>query len=324
LSPDNTYVAAKSPSGQIAESDGALIRRTDSRPVNVVLKFDFDAVASYKGGIKGLKATSPAVTKKSLKRNKAAVRAYQRYAKTLSRTVTRRLQHAVPSAKVRTTFTTVYGGVSARVPANKVRDLLKVKGVVAVQRDSLQQPQDDNTDFIGATAVWPSLGGSASAGSNVTVGVIDTGLWPEHPMLSPTGVSAPAGGIKGCQFGSGSDAAHVGQPFACNNKVVGAYAFMATYMANVGADANEFCNNTTHVCSPRDPEGHGTHTSTTAAGDCVQSAVLYGVQRGPVCGIAPGAHVEIFRVCAAQGCFSSDSVAAVQQAIADGVNVINF
>ena len=52
--------------------------------------------------------------------------------------------------------------------------------------------------------------------------------------------------------------------------------------------------------------------------------MLYGVERGPVCGIAPGAHVIQYRVCLAQGCFSSDSVAAVQQAILDGVDVINF
>jgi hypothetical protein len=63
---------------------------------------------------------------------------------------------------------------------------------------------------------------------------------------------------------------------------------------------------------------------TTAAGDCVNSAVLYGVERGPVCGIAPGAHVIAYRVCLVGGCFSSDSVAAVQQAILDGVDVINF
>jgi Subtilase family. len=95
-------------------------------------------------------------------------------------------------------------------------------------------------------------------------------------------------------------------------------------MTVVGSDGQEFCNNTTHVCSPRDSEGHGTHTTTTAGGDCVASAMLYGVERGPVCGIAPGAHIETFRVCLVQGCFSSDSVSAVQQAITDGVNVINF
>jgi hypothetical protein len=95
-------------------------------------------------------------------------------------------------------------------------------------------------------------------------------------------------------------------------------------MAACGADANEFCNTTPHQCSARDSEGHGTHTTTTAAGDCVASAVLYGVERGPVCGVAPGARVIQYRVCLEAGCFSSDSVSAVQQAILDGINVINF
>src|SRR5204862_2640301 len=113
--------------------------------------------------------------------------------------------------------------------------------------------------------------------------------------------------------------------FTCNNKLIGSYAFTDTYMANVVADeGQEFCNNTTNKCSARDSEGHGTHTMTTAAGSCAASAVLYGVERGPVCGIAPGAHVIAYRVCLSAGCFSSDSVAAVQQAIHDGVNVINF
>src|SRR5205085_2327917 len=115
----------------------------------------------------------------------------------------------------------------AVVPANSVDNLLQVPGVAAVQKDSLNQPLDDNTSFVGATSVWPSLGGPSNAGSNVTVGVIDTGVWPEHPMLSPTGVSAPACGLKGCQFGDCSDAA-LGPAFACNNKLIGAYAFTQT------------------------------------------------------------------------------------------------
>ena len=57
----------------------------------------------------------------------------------------------------------------------------------------------------------------------------------------------------------------------------------------IGSDGDEFCNDATGVCSPRDSDGHGTHTLTTAAGDCVDHAMLYGVDRGPVCGLAPGA-----------------------------------
>ena len=324
LTPDSTYVGAKSTSGAIARSDPALLGRTDSTPLNVVIKYDYDVAASYTGGVAGLAATSPRVTGKSLEDNADAVRAYDAYAADLSGEITARAQEAVPDLAVRSAYTSAYGGVEASVPANQIAALLTTDGVVAVQQDKLEQPLDDNTAFIGATAVWPSLGGSANAGSNVIVGVIDTGVWPEHPMLAPGGLGAPSGGLKGCQFGDGSDVAHLGPPFDCNNKLIGAYAKTATYMANIGAGADEFCNNGTGICSPRDPEGHGTHTTTTAAGDCVVSAFLYGVERGPVCGVAPGARVIQYRVCLAAGCFSSDSVAAVQQAILDGVNVINF
>ncbi len=324
LNPVSTFSTPKSTSGAIAKSDPKLLGRHDATPVNVVIKYDFDASATYTGGVNGLAATSPRVTGKSLKANAAAVKAYDAYTAKLTKGITAAAQKAAPSLKVNESFGTAYGGVSGRVTANQIAALLKVPGVVAVQSDTLEQPLDDNTGFIGATAVWPSLGGSATAGSNVIFGDIDTGVWPEHPMLAPGSLSAPAGGLKACQFGDGTDTADLGPTFTCNNKLIGAYAKMANYMANTGAGANEFCNNTSKQCSARDPEGHGTHTTTTAAGDCVTTAMLYGVERGPVCGIAPGAHVIEYRVCAAAGCFGSDSVSAVNQAIADGVNVINY
>jgi subtilisin family serine protease len=325
LTPDNTFTGAKSSSGSIAETDPALLGRLDATPVNVMVKYDFDATASYQGGVNGLAATSPGKTGKKLKDNKPAVAAYEQYTAGLIDKTDAAATAAVPDMVIRSSYKTVYGGVAAVLPANQVGTLLTVPGVVAVQSDSLNQPLDDNTQFIGATAVWPSLGGSSSAGSNVVVGVIDSGVWAEHPMLSAAGVSAPPGGLRGCSdFATGGDVAHLGPAFSCNNKLIGAYAKTATYMVAHGSDGQEFCNDATDVCSPRDSEGHGTHTMTTAAGDCVNSAILYGVQRGPVCGIAPGAHVIAYRVCLSAGCFSSDSVSAVQQAITDGVDVINF
>src|SRR5205823_3503351 len=78
------------------------------------------------------------------------------------------------------------------------------------------------------------------------------------------------------------------------------------------------------ACSARDAEGHGTHTTTTAAGGPVDHATLLSVDRGHISGMAPGAHVIMYRVCRANGCFGSDSAAAVDQAILDGVDVINF
>jgi hypothetical protein len=326
VAPDSTYSAPKTVSGALAQTDPALLGRTDSTPVNVLIKYDLDATASYTGTISGLEATSPSVTGKKLKDNKPAVSAYEQHAADVTTKISAGVKAAVPSATIGQAYTTVYGGVAATVPANQIADLLKVAGVTAVQQDTLRQRTDDNTVFIGAQAVWPSLGGSTKAGANVIVGVIDSGVWPENPMLSPAGIDSPSTGNPpwGCQFGGGSDVAHLGPDFACNHKLIGAYAFTTTYMNNVGSNGQEFCNNTTKKCSARDSEGHGTHTMTTAAGSCAASAVLYGVERGPVCGIAPGAHVIAYRVCLAQGCFGSDSVAAVGQAITDGVDVINF
>ena len=320
----STFTGAKSDSGRLAKTDPSLLGKTDATPVNVMIKYDFDSVASYQGGSAGYPATSPGKTGKKVKDNRAAADAYRAHIGQSAFEIANRVQATIPGANVHRPYLNVYGGASATVPANSIAALLKVPGVVAVQRDALRQPQDDNTAFIGATAVWPSIGGSSAAASNVTIGVIDTGIWPEHPMMSAVGEPPPTGAIADCQFGDGSDTANLGPTFACNNKLIGAYAETDTYMANTGAGAEEFCNSVTLECSARDSEGHGTHTTTTSSGRCVTSAVLYGVQRGPVCGIAPGAHVIMYRVCMAQGCFASDSVASVDQAIIDGVDVINF
>jgi subtilisin family serine protease len=324
LTATSAFTGSKSLSGSAAKTDRALLGLTGSKLVNVMIKYDLDAIASYTGRVHGLKATSPRATGKSFAQNRRAVSAYGRYAARKISRISTAAKRAVPGLRIGTRFTAAFGGVAARVPANKIAKLLRVPGVAAVQKDSLRQPLDDNTGFVGATGVWPSLGGSDLAGQNVRVGVIDTGIWPEHPMLADTHGLPATQHAAGCQFGDGSDTAHLGPTFACNNKLIGSYAKTATYMALIGADANEFCNNTTQQCSARDPEGHGTHTSTTAAGACVASAVLYRVERGPVCGIAPGARVIQYRVCLAEGCFGSDSVSAVNQAILDGVNVINF
>jgi subtilisin family serine protease len=323
LAPAEILYAAKSKTGRLAQTDPTLLGLSSSDPVNVVVKYDYDPVASYGGGVAGLAPTSPAVTGKKLKNNPGAVKAYESYLAQQESDITAAIQARVSGVAVGQSLRTAYGGVAMQVPGNKVSDLLKVDGVAAVQRDALAQPLTDASPaFIGATAAWGSLGGPNKAGEGVIVGVLDTGVWPEHPSYNDPGISHP-GGTYGCEFGDGSDPA-LGPPFTCNDKLIGAYAKTATYMRFIGAVPGEFCNNTTKECSARDSEGHGTHTSSTAAGSPVPSAVLFGIERGPVSGIAPGAHVIMYRVCLEQGCFGSDSVSAVEQAITDGADVLNF
>ncbi len=321
LQPTSVIHGNKSLSGRIAQSDPKLLARKDGAMVNVMIKFDADAIASYQGGIQGLQPTSPATTGKSLKENQGAVGAYSRYLGTFARTTRAAITRAVPQARLDRNFLTAFGGVNAQMPANKAKDLLKVKGVAAVMYDYVAQPLTDaSPSFVGANLVWPSIGGNQRAGAGVKVGVLDTGIWPEHPSFTDPGIAHP-GGTYGCEFGLSG---HVDDPaFACNDKLIGAYAFLDSNLANTGPAVAEFCP-AVATCSARDADGHGTHTTSTAAGRRLSSAVLFGVDRGPVSGIAPGAHVIQYRVCDSDGCFGSDSVNAVEQAIDDDVDVLNF
>ncbi len=323
-----SFDAAKSASGKLAKTDPSLLGQSSSELINVLVKLDYDAIASYKGGIAGLSATSPSVTGKAVADNRRAVAAYRSYVTGIERAAVRSVDARIARATVGTRLRLAYGGFALQLPANQVGTLLAIDGVAAVQRDVPQQPLalEEPYQFIGAEAVWNQLDGPVLTGQGVVVANLDTGIWPENPMFEDKGLPSPPGGPYGCQFGLSGDAND--PAFACNDKVIGAYAFTDTYTTFLGAEAGEYCDTVgldpDAVCSARDADGHGTHTLTTAAGDFVDTAEMWGIDRGPTSGMAPGAHVIGYRVCLDQGCFPSDSIAAVGQAIVDDVDVINF
>ena len=193
--------------------------------------------------------------------------------------------------------------------------------MAAVQSDEPEQLQtDSSTAFIGAPTIWDQTGGQALAGQGVIFGDLDTGLWPEHPSFADNaGLGAPPPKADGtprvCDFGDNPLTPAV-DVFACNNKLIGGQPFIDTYNAIFGGEV--------FPDSARDSNGHGTHTTSTAAGSIVDSAPIFGIERGPISGVAPGAWVIEYKVCGLEGCFPSDSAAAVAQAILDGVDVINF
>ncbi|NII71000.1 S8 family serine peptidase [Microbacterium ulmi] len=335
--------SARTKTGRLAESDSAVIGRTDGQVITAMIKVDVDPVASYTGDVEGFAATSPEVTGKKLSLSDPAVAKYLQHVESVLADAQKGIAAAVPSTKVLSSYAIAYGGLAVTVPARDAKLILGVPGVAAVQDNARRStptrdsgatlagvaasgpalaaggaaPLDnDASTFVGADKVWPALGGRDHAGQGVIIGVLDTGIWPEHPMLADNGIPTPPGGLRDCEFGIAGDAA-----FACNDKLVGARAFLDTQIALESPGAADFCTAT--ACSPRDSDGHGTHTATTAAGSYVQNAPIFGVDRGPVSGIAPGASIIAYRVCIA-GCYTSDSTAAVQQAILDGVDVINF
>ena len=121
LTPDSTFSASKSDSGQLAKTDPSLLNRSDATPVDVMIKYDYDATASYTGGVAGLAPTSPAVTGQPLDKGSAAITAYDNYTDAKANIITAAVQQAVPGADVGDPVNTVYGGVRRRVPANSDR-----------------------------------------------------------------------------------------------------------------------------------------------------------------------------------------------------------
>lgn len=298
--------------------------RTKDGRVSVVVKLDDASVAAYTGGVDGLAATNPeARGEEELDLDSKETKAYRSYLRGKQDKFRRDLDARVDDAQSITHVDLVLNAVTVVLPPEEVTALAAVPGVQAIYPDVLLTVNTDASPaFIGATSAWQSLGGQEAAGEGVIVGVLDSGVWPEHPSFAdpdPSGKAYPAppaapDGSRACDFTGG---VNPGDPFTCNNKLIGAERVMSTYEAVIGVGPGEFT-------TARDDDGHGTHTASTAAGNGGVAASIFGEPRGTVSGIAPRAHVEVFKVCGVAGCFSSDSAAAVERAITDGVNVINF
>jgi subtilisin family serine protease len=292
--------------------------------VGVIVKLDAEPVATYRGGVAGLAATSRAVTgARRLATSSSAVLDYRRHLARRIATFEGGVRSAIRGARVLHRYDVVVGGVAMLVPESALPTLRALPGVRAVYTDERRRIASVSSGgLIGARALWGKVGGVDQAGEGVVIGVLDTGIWPEHPSFADPGpdgkpfVAPP--GTRACQLDGG---ANPGAPFACNGKLIGAYRFLEAYDACAGCEhpPDEFS-------SARDSVGHGTHTASTAAGHAGVVAAVRGTALGQIAGIAPRAQLIAYKVCgpADDGCFASDSVAAIQQAILDGVDVINF
>ena len=324
LSPSGQISGGKSMTSRLAETDPALLGRTDAAPVEVVVKLDYDAIATYQGSVQGLDATSPAVTGQDLDADSADVQAYESFVVDIEDAFLDQLAVAVPTAQVGQSLRTVYGGIALTIPANQVDDVLTIPEVVAVQADKLNQPlTDSSADFIGATSVYPAARRH------------QPGRRGRHLRRARHRRVAGASVVR-----------RPGQPrrTAGQGRRHGAHLRLRRQPVDAGsrhvrlqqqADRRHRRSSTAYLSDPgraaaepyhtaRDSNGHGTHTGSTSGGNALDSATVFGVERGPINGIAPGAWVSVYKVCGIEGCFDSDSSAAVGQAIEDGVDVINF
>ncbi|XP_057838011.2 cucumisin-like [Cryptomeria japonica] len=199
-----------------------------------------------------------------------------------------------------------FNGFAAWLNPSEVQEISGIEGVLSVF--------ENKQNTLHTTRSWDFLGfpqniqRNLSYESDVIVGLLDTGIWPESESFSDTGFGPVPSKWNGkCQTTSDFK--------ACNKKIIGA-SFYNKGLA--GDPAKDFL-------SPRDGHGHGSHTSSIAAGNVVKNASLLGVGQGDARGGVPGARIAMYKVCwAPEGkCEDVDILAAFDDAINDGVDIIS-
>ncbi|TKY61310.1 Subtilisin protease SBT1.7 [Spatholobus suberectus] len=197
---------------------------------------------------------------------------------------------------------------------HQLETLKQTPGFISAYRD--RTTTLDTTQTYGflslnhSHGLWPA----SNYGQNVVVAVIDSGIWPESDSFRDDGMltQTPSTWKGTCEGGQRFD------PSLCNSKLVGARYFNKGVLAAHDGDAKAGAN------SVRDTEGHGTHTSSTVAGNYVNGASFFGYAKGTARGIAPRAKIAVYKVAWPRGVYSSDVLAGLDQAIADGVDVISI
>ncbi|OIW02820.1 hypothetical protein TanjilG_29596 [Lupinus angustifolius] len=193
-----------------------------------------------------------------------------------------------------TSYKRSFNGFAAKLTDQEVKNIGRMRGVVSIfESKTLQLHTTRSWDFIGLQEKTKT----SPIESDMIIGVFDTGIWPESESFDDEGFGPPPKKWKGTCAG--------GKNFTCNNKIIGA----RYYSENVSA---------------RDSVGHGTHTASTAAGNKVKGTSFYGIAEGTARGGVPSARIAVYKVCDDSQCSDAAILAAFDDAIADGVDLVTI
>lgn len=304
-----------------------------------IVVLDQDPMATYRGGLPNLARTAPTGAD-DIDVDSPAADAYASYLQTEQTQVASAI-----GAQIDASLTVTMNGFIADLSAEQALELARDSRVSQIFPDEIQQIQaSPANEYLDLEGLWEQVGGVDEAGAGVVVGVLDTGIAPENPLFAgdPLGTTPGAepylsGGEIIFEKGDGSQFTGVCQTGAqftaadCSTKIVGARYYVDGFgAASIGTETQV----PGEYLSPRDGDGHGSHTASTAAGNAeVPVTSPGGADLGTMSGVAPEARIAAYKVCWSgpdpastddDGCATSDSVQAIEQATIDGVDVINF
>ncbi|GJP62026.1 hypothetical protein CLOP_g19131 [Closterium sp. NIES-67] len=306
-------------------------RRSHSTQVYTVYMRGLPPVVGYTGGVPGFEATATAAaastdanadvavgitTTKPIRPDPHASHVYayaQQLASLHSHTIA---SIGLSPSDILYSYTYLSNALSVALTPSQLHRLKRHPAVDRIEPSRSLAPLTTITPaFLNlSSVVWKGLGGVSKAGENVIIGVVDSGIWPEHPAFSGRGYTRPRRTWRGGRCTVTKDF----RAGSCNNKLIGARFFSAAYLKeNKGYPKGEYA-------SPRDGTGHGTWCAGAAAGN--SNVPVRMTPRGPligrISGMAPRARLAVYKAVWGGESSAADVMAAVEQAVQDGVDVL--
>ncbi|KAL3326802.1 hypothetical protein AABB24_037481 [Solanum stoloniferum] len=218
--------------------------------------------------------------------------------------------HPVP--KLLYSYDNVLHGFSVVLSKDEFEALKKSPGFLSAYKDRpVEAHTTHSSKFLNlnpASGLWPASG----FGQDVIIGVLDSGVWPESASFRDDALSDIPKKWKGiCKPGTKFNTS------LCNRKLIGANYFNKGLLAS---------DSTVKISmnSARDTDGHGTHVASIAAGSFAKGASYFGYAPGTARGMAPRARIAVYKFSFEEGTVTSDLIAAMDQVVADGVDILNI
>ncbi|GJP29166.1 hypothetical protein CLOM_g17029 [Closterium sp. NIES-68] len=330
--------AAGQPITSEAGPSTATTAPSEGNKVYIVRMRGVPPLAGYTGGISGYEATAPrtraaqwaAAAGQRLRQRLPRINLRKGPAKAFAKMLGRMQEKVakdinLPMKNVLYSYKFVSNGFAAKLSPDKVEQLKRHPDVADVFPSyTMHKLTTDSSEFLKLPdSLWAVNGGQSKAGEDVVVGIVDTGIWPEHPSFSDN-TSIPFGPPPASWRGT----CQTTDDFpACNNKLIGARHLSLGFREMTG-DVEDL---TYDWGSARDADGHGSWCAAAAAGNSDVDVFTTRDQLvGMASGMAPRARIAAYKVfwsnsnSGGMTAAWADVEAAVNFAVADGVDVLSL